>query len=220
MKLSLTTGQFHLRLKSHTEANIHRNETEDLRLLQLRQSMSLPEQEDDTINTVNIDEQNEDTFRLHFNAAEKRKSLALQPNSVTAEDEEDVLSQSDRSDIDDDSPENSPRPATEVEAAPAQVLSPTKSKQTTVSRRKKQKVSKHGLKVPALPSSLMKRLGMDALISLGRRKSRIGRDSLKALEQATEWFFEQIGEDLEAYSQHAGRKRRIDDSDVLALMKR
>jgi histone H3/H4 len=54
----------------------------------------------------------------------------------------------------------------------------------------------------------------------GKRKPAIDRASLKALEQATEWFFEQVGEDLEAYSNHAGRKKRIDASDVLTLMRR
>ena len=43
---------------------------------------------------------------------------------------------------------------------------------------------------------------------------------MKALEQATEWFFEQIGEDLEAYSKHAGHRKRVDESDVLMLMRR
>jgi hypothetical protein len=37
--------------------------------------------------------------------------------------------------------------------------------------------------------------------------------------QASDWFFEQLGEDLQAYAKHAGRKT-IDESDVLTLMKR
>ena len=54
----------------------------------------------------------------------------------------------------------------------------------------------------------------------GKRKLKLGQDHMKALEQAAEWFFEQVGEDLAAYSSHAGRKKRINDDDVLLLMRR
>jgi histone H3/H4 len=54
----------------------------------------------------------------------------------------------------------------------------------------------------------------------GQRKPTIDRAGLQALEQATEWFFEQIGEDLEAYSNHAGRTKRVDASDVVTLIRR
>jgi hypothetical protein len=40
-----------------------------------------------------------------------------------------------------------------------------------------------------------------------------------ALVQTTDDFFEQMGEDLAAYAQHAGR-RGIEEADVLALMRR
>ena len=195
------------------------NETEDFRLMQLRQSLSMPVH-DDTLNTVSIDDQDEDTFRLHFNAAEKRKSLSLQ-RAVTASDGE---SEGDVEDADATSVALSPARLIHAAGAaspPQPMFTNEQTQSPSIStRRKKHKLSKHGLKLPSLPSSLIKRLGMDALTSLGRRKSRIGRDSLKALEQATEWFFEQVGEDLEAYSEHAGRKRRVVETDVLALMKR
>lgn len=54
----------------------------------------------------------------------------------------------------------------------------------------------------------------------GQKRPTISRESLAALEQATEWFFEQVGEDLEAYSDHAKRRKRIDEADVLTLMRR
>lgn len=87
-------------------------------------------------------------------------------------------------------------------------------------RRKKVKLTKHGIAIPALPSSLVKRLAVESMTRRGKRKPTIDRASLQALEQATEWFFEQVGEDLEAYSKHAGRKKRIDTSDALTLMRR
>ncbi|KAH8162061.1 hypothetical protein CIB48_g6165 [Xylaria polymorpha] len=37
--------------------------------------------------------------------------------------------------------------------------------------------------------------------------------------QATDWFFEQLGDDLSAYAKHAGRKT-IDESDMITLMRR
>lgn len=109
-----------------------------------------------------------------------------------------------------ESPQRKSRPITPIEAA-AMAQAP---------RRKKLKLTKHGIAIPALPSSLVKRLAVESMTRRGKRKPTIDRASLKALEQATEWFFEQVGEDLEAFSAHAGRKKRIDTSDVLTLMKR
>lgn len=87
-------------------------------------------------------------------------------------------------------------------------------------RRKKLKMTRHGTVVPSLPRTLIKRVAIDAQARLGHRKPKLGREHMKALEQATEWYFEQVGEDLEAYSNHARRKKRIDRSDVLMLMRR
>ncbi|KAI1619467.1 centromere kinetochore component CENP-T-domain-containing protein [Exophiala viscosa] len=92
---------------------------------------------------------------------------------------------------------------------------------TTSQRRpKKLKMTRHGTRVPSLPRSLIKRVAIDAQARLGNRKPRLGQEHMQALEQATEWFFEQIGEDLEVYSNHARRKKRIDRSDVHMLMRR
>ncbi|EXJ93775.1 hypothetical protein A1O1_02168 [Capronia coronata CBS 617.96] len=87
-------------------------------------------------------------------------------------------------------------------------------------RRKKVKLTRHGEMVPSLPSSLIKRIAIDAHARLGLRKPRLGRDQMQALEQATEWYFEQVGEDLAAYSDHGRRRRRVDRKDVLMLMRR
>ncbi|OAP64998.1 hypothetical protein AYL99_00970 [Fonsecaea erecta] len=86
-------------------------------------------------------------------------------------------------------------------------------------RRKKVKLTRHGELVPSLPSSLVRRVALEAQARLGNRRLKVGKDHMQALEQATEWFFEQVGEDLEAYSTHA-RRKRIDQSDVLMLMRR
>ena len=113
----------------------------------------------------------------------------------------------------DQQPDSQPqRRLTDIESA---------GQMATVSRRRKrQKMTRHGTVVPALPSSLIKHIATEAHVRRGRRKPQLGKDHMKALEQATEWFFEQAGEDLAGYAQHSRRKKRVDDSDVLMLMRR
>ncbi|KAK4239348.1 centromere kinetochore component CENP-T-domain-containing protein [Achaetomium macrosporum] len=80
------------------------------------------------------------------------------------------------------------------------------------------KVSKYGIEYPSLPSAVVKRLAQNFAKASGA-KGKITPDAMKAIMQASDWFFEQLGEDLQAYAKHAGRKT-IDESDVLTLMKR
>jgi histone H3/H4 len=87
-------------------------------------------------------------------------------------------------------------------------------------RRKKLKMTRHGDLIPSLPSSFIKRVALEAQTRLGNRRPQFSKDHIKALEQATEWFFEQVGEDLAVYSEHARRKRRIDQRDALLLLRR
>lgn len=102
----------------------------------------------------------------------------------------------------------------------ARQLTPMEAAIARKPRRKRVKLTRHGIEIPALPSNLIKRVAIESMTGRGKQKPVIDRASLKALEQATEWFFEQVGEDLEAYSTHAGRTKRIDASDVLTLMRR
>ncbi|KAL2166588.1 hypothetical protein VTG60DRAFT_2483 [Thermothelomyces hinnuleus] len=80
------------------------------------------------------------------------------------------------------------------------------------------KVSKYGIEYPSLPPAVVKRLAQNFARASGA-KGKITADAMKAIMQASDWFFEQLGEDLQAYAKHAGRKT-IDESDVLTLMKR
>ncbi|KAK3330933.1 centromere kinetochore component CENP-T-domain-containing protein [Apodospora peruviana] len=86
------------------------------------------------------------------------------------------------------------------------------------SKKRCKKVSKHGIEYPALPPAVVKRLAQTFAKTSGA-KGKITPDELKAIMQASEWFFEQLGDDLEAYAKHAHRKT-IDESDMLTLMKR
>ncbi|KAI1824997.1 hypothetical protein F4861DRAFT_218693 [Xylaria intraflava] len=81
------------------------------------------------------------------------------------------------------------------------------------------KISRHSIEYPSLPPSVVKRLAMTCAKSAGAGKGKISPDTLNVIMQATDWFFEQLGDDLSAYANHAGRKT-IDESDMITLMKR
>ena len=86
-------------------------------------------------------------------------------------------------------------------------------------RGKQKQISRHGIPVPTLPKGIVKKLATRFAGSQAGSKARINKPALEAIEQATAWYFEQVSQDLAAYSKHAGRKT-IDESDVATLMKR
>ncbi|KAK7962404.1 uncharacterized protein PG986_003229 [Apiospora aurea] len=88
-------------------------------------------------------------------------------------------------------------------------------------RRKKpgKKISKHGIEYKSLPQGVVKRLATTFAKTAGMGKAKISPDTLDAIMQATDWFMEQLGDDLQAYAKHAGRKT-IDESDMITLMRR
>jgi histone H3/H4 len=87
------------------------------------------------------------------------------------------------------------------------------------SARKKVKLSKHGIQYPSLPAGVVKKLAMAFARTAGNSKAKISKETLDAIMQATDWFFEQVSDDLGAYAKHAGRKT-IDESDIITLMAR
>lgn len=80
-------------------------------------------------------------------------------------------------------------------------------------------ISKHGIEYPSLPQGVVKRLATTFAKTSGVGKAKLSADTMKAIMQATDWFFEQLGDDLSAYAKHAGR-RTIDESDMITLMRR
>jgi histone H3/H4 len=86
-------------------------------------------------------------------------------------------------------------------------------------RKKQKRISQHGIEYPPLPPAFVKRVAQTALQSSGLSNQRLSAETLDALIQASEWFFEQLGDDLGAYADHAKRKT-IEESDVFTLMKR
>ncbi|KAI0019089.1 hypothetical protein F4780DRAFT_780794 [Xylariomycetidae sp. FL0641] len=81
------------------------------------------------------------------------------------------------------------------------------------------KISRHGIEYKSLPPSVVKRLATTFAKTAGASKAKISPETLNAIMQATDWFFEQLGDDLGAYARHAGRKT-IDESDMVTLMRR
>jgi histone H3/H4 len=84
-------------------------------------------------------------------------------------------------------------------------------------QRKEIKTSRIGLDYSSFHAGTVKRLANG--FAKSHSKTKISKDTLAALVQTTDWFFEQMGEDLKAYADHAGRKV-IEQSDVVAVMKR
>ena len=88
-----------------------------------------------------------------------------------------------------------------------------------IPRRKKVRLSKHGVPYHPLPNLVVKKLATTFARTSVNAKAKISREALDAIMQASDWFFEQISDDLGAYAKHGGR-RTIEESDAVALMKR
>ncbi|KAH7333453.1 centromere kinetochore component CENP-T-domain-containing protein [Rhexocercosporidium sp. MPI-PUGE-AT-0058] len=91
--------------------------------------------------------------------------------------------------------------------------------QGKVVKKKKVKLSKHGIEYPSLPVGVVKKLATTFARTSGNSKAKINKETLEAVMQASDWFFEQVSGDLGAYAKHAGRKT-IEESDILAVMAR
>ncbi|KAJ5692177.1 hypothetical protein N7462_001600 [Penicillium macrosclerotiorum] len=84
---------------------------------------------------------------------------------------------------------------------------------------KQKKLSRHGIPIPNLPVGVVKKLATRFARTRAGSKTKINKATLAAIEQASSWYFEQVSQDLAAYSKHAGRKT-IDESDVTTLLRR
>jgi histone H3/H4 len=118
-------------------------------------------------------------------------------------------------------PLSSPQPDLEMSLHDTTLQDPETSVlevQKTV-KKKKIKISKHGIQYPSLPAGVVKKLATTYARTSGNSKAKISKDTLDAIMQASDWFFEQVSDDLGAYAAHAGRKT-IDESDVVTLMRR
>ena len=81
------------------------------------------------------------------------------------------------------------------------------------------KTSRYGKPYPSLPTGLTRAVVSTLARSIGQKAARLDKDAVNAVIEASDSFFEQLGGDLRAVSNHAGRKT-IDESDMLAVMRR
>ncbi|KAI9849184.1 MAG: hypothetical protein M1838_000261 [Thelocarpon superellum] len=81
------------------------------------------------------------------------------------------------------------------------------------------KLSRHGIPYPSLPIGVVKKMASTFVQAQGKARSNLNTETMAAMMQATDWFFEQVSDDLGTFARHAGRKT-IDESDMITLMKR
>lgn len=113
-----------------------------------------------------------------------------------------------------------PRRRSSVREAQSLLRAPGRGRpKGSVSKKKVKKLSQLGAEYPPLPPNFVKRVAQRALQNSSLNNPRISADVVTALTQASDWFFEQLGDDLGAYAEHAGRDV-IDEADVITLMRR
>ena len=106
-----------------------------------------------------------------------------------------------------------------IESLPVESTSNVRKSASKLRVRKALKTSRRGSSYPSLPTGVVKNLSSAFAKSVSLSKTNIGKESLAAIMEASDWFFEQIGEDLGVYAEHAGRKK-IDERDVSTAMRR
>lgn len=98
---------------------------------------------------------------------------------------------------------------------------PAKSNATTEAGRRAPKLmkkSRDGMSYPSFPAGITKKIASTFARSLGN-KSSIDKETLDAIIEATDQYFEQLSNDLGVFANHA-RRKKIDESDVIAVMRR
>ncbi len=81
------------------------------------------------------------------------------------------------------------------------------------------KKSRDRVPYPSFPAGITKKIASIFALSLGNKSTTIDKDVLEAIDKATDQYFEQLSNDLGTFANHAGRKK-IDESDVIAVMRR
>ena len=98
---------------------------------------------------------------------------------------------------------------------------PAKSNATTKAGRRAPKLmkkSRDGMSYPSFPAGITKKIASTFDRPLGN-KSSIEKETLDAIIEATDQYFEQLSNDLGVFANHA-RRKKIDESDVIAVMRR
>lgn len=79
--------------------------------------------------------------------------------------------------------------------------------------------SQDGFPYPKFPPGIIRRIASTFARSLGSKSTMIDNETLEAITEAADQYFQQLSDDLRVFATHAKRKN-INESDVVALMKR
>ena len=71
----------------------------------------------------------------------------------------------------------------------------------------------------SFPAGITPRIAFNSVRSSGIKSTKVGKDALEAIIEATDQYFGQLSNDLVVFANHAGRKR-IEENDVIAVMRR
>jgi histone H3/H4 len=157
-----------------------------------------------------------------FRIPERRRDTLPQPNFQPDDDIQDEVDATAAAGYDDDwsdaAEQETAEPLRAESIPPAEIESRPKAKMRAARVRKELKVSRFGIEYPSMPPTVIKRLASTFSRSYGG-SGKLNKETIDSISQASDWFFEQISEDLSSYADHAGRKT-IEESDVITLMKR
>jgi histone H3/H4 len=157
-----------------------------------------------------------------FTIPERRRNTLPQTVVQTDEDLLEEANAEDGAEYGDDwldvAEQETPRPLRTESVPPGEIDSRPKAKMKSIRARKELKVSRFGIEYPSMPPTVIKRIASNFSRSCGG-SGKLNKETIDSLSQASDWFFEQVSEDLSSYADHAGRKT-IDESDVITLMKR
>lgn len=90
---------------------------------------------------------------------------------------------------------------------------------STTKAAKPTKRSRDGSPYPYFPTGITKKIASNFARSRGSKLTIIGNETLEAITEATDQYFEQLSNDLGVFATHA-RRKKINESDVVAVMKR
>lgn len=161
------------------------------------------------------DEDSEDTFRFEVPGTSITQS---EPPKQTTHNTVQILEEEIASDddVEDDQSISATSAAEDLTIGNHEEVKSIEARKVAV---KPLRTSRYGIEYPSMPSAVVKRLITKFARTTASRRARVDSDTLAACVQASDWFFEQMSEDLGKYAEHAGRKR-IEEADVVMLMKR
>lgn len=81
------------------------------------------------------------------------------------------------------------------------------------------RISAHNIQYPPVPNTFVRQVVQNAAQNSALGHQRLAADALETFSRASEWFFRQLGDDLRAYAEHAGRSM-VEERDLIALMHR